>query len=121
MTTIFEGIAARAYEILAIEKLTDNPRAAWRMAAPAFTASKASQEKPCPIDTFCGLWYAAKIKGSVRWKNYQLGPDAGHAIDGITELQKNSNLSKREVWDRVAGTETYNGQMDVLFLFGKGV
>jgi hypothetical protein len=97
MTTIFEGIAARAYEILAIEKLTDNPRAAWRMAAPAFTASKASQEKPCPIDTFCGLWYAAKIKGSVRWKNYQLGPDAGHAIDGITELQKNSNLSKREV------------------------
>jgi hypothetical protein len=119
MATIFERCAARTYEILAIEKVTDDPHKAWQMAAPNFTDSTNVQRKPCPIATFCGLWYAGMIKGSTPRANYKVLRNAQYAVDGIKELEKNPHLSKFQVWGRIPGTnagmKSQDGQMDVLF------
>lgn len=119
MMTVFENCALRAYQILAIERITDDPHEAWRLVAPSFTQSVHVQRKPCPIATFSGLWDAGKLMGSIPRPHYKALKNAQYAIDGITKLKDNPHLSKSQVWRLIPGTnegtKSQDGQMGVLF------
>src|SRR5690348_15610344 len=126
MATVFENSAVRAYELLAIEKLTADPHEAWSIAAPSFSASINVQKKPCPIATFSGLWNAGIIKGSNPRSSHQILRNAQYAVDAIRVLNEKPHLTKSQVWSRIPGTnggaKAHDGQMDVLFaLWGKGL
>jgi hypothetical protein len=105
--------AVRAVEIITAERLTDNPRTAWDLAARELDLHNLH---PCAKLAFEDLWYKGKIKGSIEQTTFVPKENARYVLEGLVILQDDPHLNMHQVWTRIPGAPpNMNGQMQVLF------
>lgn len=101
----------------------NSPREAWNGTAEiVFPDSQSLRDKGCPRCAYLGLCEDGLVRG-VSHGNYTNSEDnKRYAVDAVSELRKNPNLTERELWERVAPKgKTPNHQMGVvLALWEKG-
>ena len=105
-----------AVEAAELQRECNSPEAAWKRAVKkVFPHSPSSQDKGCPRNAYLGLCEEGLVKGVPPGEYTDSKDNKGYAVDAVSELRKNPNLTKKELWERVAPErKAMNGQMDVV-------
>ena len=121
MTSQYYGQAAIKATNMQHNGEYNSPRAAWGKAVEVvFPDSPSSQDKGCPRCAYLGLCEDGLVKGVPRGNYTNSEDNKRYAVNAVSELRKNPNLTSEELWERVAPKgKTENSQMDVVLALWK--
>ena len=101
--------------------LRGNPIKSWQIVVNDIFDSESAKIKSCPKNAFLGLCEAGLVKGiksDSYFKTNKPNLNKQYAITAVNLLTGDSNLSKKDLWDKVReklnlGEKIHNSQMDV--------
>lgn len=117
----YKAIALKAAQLAKSQKIS--PVKAWQLCAEKeFPASKSSQVKSCPKNTFLGLCEAGRLSGIPSGKYTSSILNKGYAItaSNILSKSKNTSFNPLTLWtetlkvSKAEGSKQHNSQMDVV-------
>jgi hypothetical protein len=109
----YGGVAKRAVALC--NEGPGSPITAWKTASCELLGKgTSSQKKGCPREAFLGVCEKGIVKGIPPGVYTQSVKNKEYAMRALEVLEKTPNVKTSDLWRKVAGERSHNGQMDVV-------